>query len=113
MLVVDRVEQPRRVAEVEILERANELIAIVGEGRAAWNSILSLKAPTLPLSSGSIRIEELLGRQPSRRSSASVMLPLVSSMTTTVIGVDLVVERGERLRLAVVVDLEVLLRQAG
>ena len=53
---------------------------------AGWNSILSLNAPTMPLSIGSIRIRNCSA--PSfTRSSASVMLPLVSSMTTTVIGV--------------------------
>ena len=40
------------------------------------------------------------------------MLPLVSSMTTTVIGWIFVLEEDDRLRLLVVEDLEVLLRQA-
>ena len=39
------------------------------------------------------------------------MLPLVSSITTTVIGCTLVVEDRHRLRLVVVEDLEVVLRQ--
>ena len=37
------------------------------------------------------------------------MLPLVSSMTTTVIGLDAVVEVDDRLRLVVVEDLEIVL----
>ena len=41
------------------------------------------------------------------------MLALVSSITTTVIGCDLVVEDDDRLRLVVVEDLEVFLRQVG
>ena len=41
------------------------------------------------------------------------MLPLVSSMTTTVIGRTAAVEVGDRLRLLVVEDLEVFLRQVG
>ena len=41
------------------------------------------------------------------------MLPLVSSMTTTLIGVASLLKLRQRLQLAVVVDLEVLAQQIG
>ena len=75
--------RPRPVAVVQILHVADEVVAIARE--QALTSILSLNAPTFALSIGQQPQDELLGRLP-QQPEVSVMLPLVSSITTTVIG---------------------------
>ena len=73
---------------------------------------MSLNAPTHALVGGQQANHELLGRRLQQIDACRVMLPLVSSMTTTENGCTLVLEeRDQRDRLAVVEHVEVFLHQ--
>ena len=80
----DRVPEPRAVAEIEILDVADQLVAIVREVRADLD--LVVERADARLVGRQQPEEELLGGLLEQRSIEPVMLPLVSSITTTVIG---------------------------
>ena len=85
MLSFDRVVETRRIAEVELLQRAHQLSRLFGE--AVWMELdLVVERADHALVFRQQPEQELLRRRSFTRSSASVMLPLVSSITTTVIG---------------------------
>ena len=80
----ERVPEPRAVAVVEVLDVGDQLIAIVHEPRVELD--LVVERADARLVGGQQADDELLRPRWRSRSSVSVMLPLVSSMTTTVIG---------------------------
>ena len=80
--------------------------------KCALNWILSLKAPTRALSAGSRRMQELLGGLLQQRNRAGHAAARVEHHDDGD-GLDDVLEVDDRLRLVVVEDLEVVLRQIG
>ena len=82
--LADRVPQPRAVAVVEILDLRDQLVAIVGEAGVELNLVVE-RADASPCRRAAAGCRNCSAAAFSN-AIVPVMLPLVSSMTTTVIG---------------------------